>query len=120
MNKKFVVTFGTGIWDSWGFGLSYCHYSQSLAVEFIHWYAYVEVYTPKEYKKVVTRKKVKEKDVETFVGDAYCVVCKEPREFEGIVKTSDSGRRMATGNCPVCGAKVNRILGKAEHDSVKK
>jgi hypothetical protein len=113
MNKKLILNFGVGTWDSWGFGLSYCRYSQAITVEFIHWYAYVEVYTPQEVKQVVTRKKVS-KDVETYRGDAYCVNCKERREFEGIVKTSDSGRKMAMGNCPVCGTKVNRILGKAQ------
>ena len=51
---------------------------------------------------------------ETYKGDAYCVKCKEKREFEGTVKVSDSGRRMAQGICPVCGTKVNRILGKAQ------
>ena len=50
---------------------------------------------------------------ETYKGDAYCVKCKEKRAFEGHVKVSDSGRRMAQGICPVCGTKVNRILGKA-------
>jgi len=29
------------------------------------------------------------------------------------VKVSDSGRRMAQGICPVCGTKVNKIIGKA-------
>lgn len=48
-----------------------------------------------------------------FKGNAYCVKCKEAREFIGNIKTSDSGRKMATGKCPVCGTKVNRILGKA-------
>jgi Zn finger protein HypA/HybF involved in hydrogenase expression len=52
--------------------------------------------------------------VETYKGDAYCVKCKEKRDFEGTVKVSDSGRRMAQGICPVCGTKVNRILGKAQ------
>ena len=51
---------------------------------------------------------------ETYKGDAYCVKCKEKRDFEGTVKISDSGRRMAQGICPVCGTKVNRILGKAQ------
>ena len=51
---------------------------------------------------------------ETYKGDAYCVKSKEKREFEGTVKVSDSGRRMAQGICPVCGTKVNRILGKAQ------
>lgn len=45
---------------------------------------------------------------------AYCVKCKEAVTCHGKVKTSDSGRRMATGNCPDCGTKVNRILGKVE------
>jgi len=53
-------------------------------------------------------------DVETYKGDAYCVKCKAKRDFEGTVKVSESGRRMAQGICPVCGTKVNRILGKAQ------
>lgn len=48
---------------------------------------------------------------ETYNG--YCVKCKEKRDFEGEVVTSDSGRRMAKGQCPACGTKMNRILGKA-------
>ena len=51
---------------------------------------------------------------ETYKGDAYCVKCKEKRDFEGTVKVSDSGRRMAQGICSVCGTKLNRILGKAQ------
>lgn len=52
--------------------------------------------------------------LETWDGDAYCVNCKEKREMSnGFVRTSDSGRRMAQGTCPVCGTKMNRILGKA-------
>jgi Domain of unknown function (DUF5679) len=50
---------------------------------------------------------------ETYTGDAYCVKCKEKRDFTGEVKVSESGRRMAQGTCPVCGTKLNRILGKA-------
>lgn len=51
--------------------------------------------------------------LETWSGDAYCVKCKEKREMkDGHVKTSDSGRRMAFGICPICGTKLNRILGK--------
>ena len=45
--------------------------------------------------------------------NGYCVKCKEKRDFEGEVKVSESGRRMAQGTCPVCGTKMNRILGKA-------
>jgi Zn finger protein HypA/HybF involved in hydrogenase expression len=50
---------------------------------------------------------------ESYKGEAYCVKCKDKVQFEGSVKVSDSGRRMAQGICPKCGTKVNRILGKA-------
>jgi hypothetical protein len=50
---------------------------------------------------------------ESYSGEAYCVKCKEKREFTGEVVVSASGRRMAQGICPVCGTKLNRILGKA-------
>jgi hypothetical protein len=49
----------------------------------------------------------------SYSGDAYCVKCKEKKNFTGEVKVSDSGRRMAQGICPTCGTKLNRILGKA-------
>ncbi|HVE74259.1 MAG TPA: DUF5679 domain-containing protein [Mycobacteriales bacterium] len=45
--------------------------------------------------------------------NGYCVKCKEKRDFDGEVKVSESGRRMAQGTCPVCSTKMNRILGKA-------
>jgi hypothetical protein len=45
--------------------------------------------------------------------EGYCVKCKEKREFDGEITTTDNGRRMAKGSCPVCGTKMNRILGKA-------
>lgn len=52
--------------------------------------------------------------METIDTDAYCVKCKEKRDLKGAtVRVSDSGRRMAMGNCPVCGTKINRILGKS-------
>jgi uncharacterized protein DUF5679 len=58
------------------------------------------------------RRDLKEDPVaESYEG--YCVKCKEKRTFEGEVSVSDSGRRMAKGTCPVCGTKMNRILGKA-------
>jgi len=50
---------------------------------------------------------------EQYSGEAFCVKCKEKRSFTGEIKVTDSGRRMAQGLCPVCGTKVNRILGKA-------
>jgi ssDNA-binding Zn-finger/Zn-ribbon topoisomerase 1 len=41
---------------------------------------------------------------------AYCVKCKQKREFHGHVEETANGRRMAKGTCPVCGTKVNAIL----------
>lgn len=53
--------------------------------------------------------------METWAGDVYCVKCKLLRFLpNGLVKVSDSGRRMAQGQCPQCGTKVNRILGKTD------
>ena len=52
-------------------------------------------------------------ETETYKGEFYCVKCKEKRETEGDVVISESGRKMAKGICPVCGTKLNRILGKA-------
>lgn len=49
---------------------------------------------------------------ETYKGEAYCVKCKEKREFEGEIQEND-GRRMAKGTCPVCGTKLTRFLPKA-------
>jgi hypothetical protein len=49
---------------------------------------------------------------EMYSGEFYCVKCKEKRQAEGkVVETN--GRRMAKGQCPVCGTNLNRILGKA-------
>lgn len=45
--------------------------------------------------------------------EAYCVKCRAKREFEGTEVTLKNGRRAAQGQCPVCGTKVMRILGKA-------
>ncbi len=50
---------------------------------------------------------------ETYSGEFYCVKCKEKREATGDVVVSESGRKMAKAICPVCGTKLNRILGKA-------
>ncbi|MDO5662809.1 MAG: DUF5679 domain-containing protein [Brachybacterium sp.] len=49
---------------------------------------------------------------EKYNGEFYCVKCREKREAEGDVHVSN-GRRMAKAVCPVCGTKLNRILGKA-------
>ena len=47
---------------------------------------------------------------DSYTGEAYCVKCKEKREFTGTI-VEKNNRRMAQGICPVCGTKVNRILG---------
>ena len=41
--------------------------------------------------------------------NGYCVKCKDKRDFDGEVKVSESGRRMAQGLCPVCGTKIFKI-----------
>lgn len=43
--------------------------------------------------------------------NGYCVKCRDKRDFDGEV-TETNGRRMAKGTCPVCGTRMNRILGK--------
>jgi hypothetical protein len=50
---------------------------------------------------------------ESYSGTAYCVKCKEKREFDGEIVVNDKGTKMAKGKCPVCGTNVNRILGRA-------
>ena len=43
--------------------------------------------------------------------EGYCVKCKAKKKItDGVVKESESGRRMAKGTCPDCGTKVNRFL----------
>ena len=43
--------------------------------------------------------------------DGYCVKCREKREFEGSVVELANGSKAAQGACPVCGTKMNRMLG---------
>jgi hypothetical protein len=50
---------------------------------------------------------------ETWSGEFYCVKCKEKRSAEGEIRVNEKGTKMAQGVCPVCGTKLNRILGKA-------
>ena len=69
----------------------------------------------KYIKGLVEKNKGKEKAVKDELDnlDAYCVLCKEKYPMvDGVIRVSDSGRRMATGKCSQCGAKVNRILGR--------
>ena len=44
--------------------------------------------------------------------EGYCVKCREKRKFDGTVKEMANGRKAAQGTCPVCGTKMNRMLGK--------
>jgi Domain of unknown function (DUF5679) len=68
----------------------------------------------KHLKKIkLNNKKIIAKD-ELDGLDAYCIMCKDKRKMKnGVIRVADSGRRMATGICDECGAKVNRILGRA-------
>lgn len=43
--------------------------------------------------------------------EGYCVKCRAKREFEGHEVELANGRRAAQGTCPVCGTKMNRMLG---------
>jgi ligand-binding sensor protein len=43
--------------------------------------------------------------------EGYCVKCREKRQFEGQEVELANGRRAAQGPCPVCGTKINRMLG---------
>ena len=50
---------------------------------------------------------------ETYNG--YCVKCKEKRDFvKDVIDVSKTGMNMAKGDCPVCGTRMVRILGKAK------
>jgi len=68
--------------------------------------------------KMLTKLKLRKQPIdsyaqdEIYIGDAYCVKCKEWRNFKGGIKVADSGRRKAHGVCPECGTKMDRILGK--------
>ena len=49
---------------------------------------------------------------ETAMADvAYCMKCREKREFEGSLVTLKNGRPAMQGSCPVCGTKLTKILG---------
>jgi hypothetical protein len=60
---------------------------------------------------MITEEDIVATKAQTYSG--YCVKCKEKREFEGKIEVSKTGMNMAKGTCPVCGTKVNVILGKA-------
>jgi len=44
--------------------------------------------------------------------EGYCVKCREERTFDGQEVELANGRGAAPGTCPVCGSKMNRMLGK--------
>lgn len=44
--------------------------------------------------------------------EGYCVKCRQKRTFQGEKKSLPNGRMAAQGECPVCGTKVTRMLGK--------
>lgn len=47
--------------------------------------------------------------------EAYCVKCREKRQIkDGKVEETAKGRKMAKGECPVCGTKVTRFLSSKE------
>ena len=49
-NAKIHIEAGAGKWDSWGFGIAYCNYDHSLAIDFIHWYAYISFWVERKKK----------------------------------------------------------------------
>jgi DNA polymerase II large subunit len=42
---------------------------------------------------------------------AYCMKCREKREFTGELVTLANGRPALQGKCPVCGTKLTKIMG---------
>jgi hypothetical protein len=48
---------------------------------------------------------------QAMADQAYCMKCREKREFEGSLVTLKNGRPALQGSCPVCGTKLTKILG---------
>jgi len=42
---------------------------------------------------------------------AYCMKCREKREFSGSLVTLKNGRPALQGTCPICGTKLTKIMG---------
>jgi len=42
---------------------------------------------------------------------AYCMKCREKREFTRTLVTLKNGRPALQGTCPVCGTKLTKIMG---------
>lgn len=79
-------------------------------------YVFLAGFTAGRYDAIDAIKEFKQVPDNWYDGYAYCVKCKEKRDFVGPIKVSDSGRRMAMGKCDECGTKLNRILGKIIND----
>ena len=81
--------------------------------KYVKFHLYNELYSPggELLNKPVPAYTIVEED---YKGEAWCVKCKDKKEFTGKIKVTDSGRRMAYGKCPKCKTKVNRILGKSQ------
>jgi len=48
--------------------------------------------------------------------NAYCVICKETKTTSAFqLRTTDSGRGMAFGQCPSCGGNIQRLLAPLNH-----
>ncbi|CAN2186669.1 Dynamin superfamily [Candidatus Nanopelagicaceae bacterium] len=48
--------------------------------------------------------------VASWLGEMYCVKCRDDRQVEGRIKLNDAGRRMAFGVCPFCGTRTVKSL----------
>ena len=48
--------------------------------------------------------------VASWLGEMYCVKCRDDRQVEGRIKLNDAGRRMAIGVCPFCGTRTVKSL----------
>lgn len=47
---------------------------------------------------------------------AYCINCKEAKTTSAFqLRTTDSGRGMAFGQCPSCGGNIQRLLAPTDH-----
>lgn len=42
------IKFFAGKWDSWGFGINYCHFIKAVTFEIVHFYFVIEVWTKEE------------------------------------------------------------------------
>jgi uncharacterized protein DUF5679 len=49
---------------------------------------------------------------------AYCMKCRQKREFTGSLVTLKNGRPALQGPCSVCGTKLTKILGMDEAKSM--